>query len=302
MGDLGGSPVPGVDRAAPVQGEDRTAEGENAILDPVILRFAVLTYLVVLPVGHLLTLPVNGTTAVGSDVFLGLILLAGLIELGRMSGPYFTREVERLPLLPGHSAFHMAEFLFMSFSVWVALGSIWASQPSYAISKGFAFAALSMGALAILWCGAGWGRAADAWLLGTAICLVVTWIGVLLGPDALQARLLYDGGSIRGLPVPRVSGPFPHPNMFGDYLVVSGAILWERRSALRERWGRGAVAAAWLLAATLVTTVSSAWLGAGVLLTAIGLLTMRQRDRPFAIQWKRPGPVFSWSRASSSSR
>ena len=179
----------------------------------------------------------------------------------------------------------------MSFSVWVALGSIWASQPSYAISKGFAFAALSMGALAILWCGAGWGRAADAWLLGTAICLVVTWIGVLLGPDALQARLLYDGGSIRGLPVPRVSGPFPHPNMFGDYLVVSGAILWERRSALRERWGRGAVAAAWLLAATLVTTVSSAWLGAGVLLTAIGLLTMRQRDRLFAIQWKRPGPV-----------
>ena len=148
-----------------------------------------------------------------------------------------------------------------------------------------------MGALAILWCGAGWRRAADAWLLGTAICLVVTWIGVLLGPDALQTRLLYDGGSIRGLPVPRVSGPFPHPNMFGDYLVVSGAILWERRSALRERWGRGAVAAAWLLAATLLTTVSSAWLGAGILLTAIGLLTMRQRDRPFTIQWKRPGPV-----------
>ena len=128
MGDLGGSPVPGVDRAAPVQGEDRTAEGENAILDPVILRFAVLTYLVVLPVGHLLTLPVNGTTAVGSDVFLGLILLAGLIELGRMSGPYFTREVERLPLLPGHSAFHMAALFFMSFSVWVALASIWGSQ------------------------------------------------------------------------------------------------------------------------------------------------------------------------------
>ena len=66
MGDLGGSPVAGGDRAAPVQGEDRTAEGENAILDPVILRFAVLTYLVVLPVGHLLTLPVNGTTAVGA--------------------------------------------------------------------------------------------------------------------------------------------------------------------------------------------------------------------------------------------
>ena len=293
MGDLGGSPVPGADRTAPVQGEDRTAEGltANAILDPVILRFAVLTYLVVLPVGHLLAIPVNGTTAVGSDVFLALVLLAGFVELGRMSIPFLAGRVEKLPLLPGRSAFHMAALFFMSFSVWVALGSTWGANPSYALTKGLAFAALGMGALAILWCGAGWGRAADAWLLGTAICLVVTWFGVLLGPDALQARMVYGGGSIRGLPVPRVSGPFPHPNMFGDYLVVSGALLWARRNVIRERWGRGTVAAAWLLAGTLLATVSSAWLGAGVLLTAIGLLTMRQRDKRLAIQWKRPGPV-----------
>ena len=293
MGDLRGSPVPGGDRTAPVQGEDRQAEGltANAILDPVILRFAVLTYLVVLPVGHLVAIPVNGTIATGSDVFLALVLLAGLIELGRMSGPYLAGRVEKLPLLPGRSAFHMAALLFMSFSVWVALGATWGSHPGYAMTKGVAFAALVMGALAILWCGAGWGRAADAWLLGTAVCLVVTWIGVLLGPDALQTRLLYDGGSIRGLPVPRVSGPFPHPNMFGDYLVVSGAIFWARRNAVLERWGWRAVAAAWLMAGTLLLTVSSAWLGAGVLLTAIGLLTMRQRDRRLAIQWNRPGPV-----------
>ena len=239
MGDLRGSPVPGGDRTAPVQGEDRQAEGltANAILDPVILRFAVLTYLVVLPVGHLVAIPVNGTIATGSDVFLALVLLAGLIELGRMSGPYLAGRVEKLPLLPGRSAFHMAALLFMSSSVWVALGATWGSHPGYAMTKGVAFAALVMGALAILWCGAGWGRAADAWLLGTAVCLVVTWIGVLLGPDALQTRLLYDGGSIRGLPVPRVSGPFPHPNMFGDYLVVSGAIFWARRNAVLERWG-----------------------------------------------------------------
>ena len=293
MGDLGGSPVPGADRTAPVQGEDREAEGltANPIWDPVILRFAVLMYLVVLPVGHLLVIPVNGTTAVGSDVFLGLVLLAGIIELGRMSGPYLAGRVEKLPLLPGRSAFHMAALFFMSFSIWVALGSSWGSYPSYAVTKGVTFAALGMGALAILWCGAGWGRAADAWLLGTAICLVVTWFGLLLGPDALQTRMFYDGGSIRGLPGPRVSGPFPRPNMFGDYLVVSGAILWARRNVIRERWGRGPVAAAWLLAGTLLTTVSSAWLGAGVLLTAVGLLTMRQRDKRLSIQWKRPGPV-----------
>ena len=41
--------------ASSVQGADPTGEGTspNTILDPVILRFAVLTYLVVLPVGHL---------------------------------------------------------------------------------------------------------------------------------------------------------------------------------------------------------------------------------------------------------
>ena len=127
-------------------------------------------------------------------------------------------------------------------------------------------------------------------LLGTLICLAVTWIGILAGPDALQTRLLYEGGSVRGLPLPRVSGPFPHPNMFGEFLVVSGVILWTRWEAARERWGPGAVAAAWLLAGTLVMTVSSAWLGAGVLLTAMGLLTMRQRDGDLSLQLLPAGP------------
>ena len=47
--------------ASSVQGADPTGEGPspNTILDPVILRFAVLTYLVVLPVGHLVAIPVN---------------------------------------------------------------------------------------------------------------------------------------------------------------------------------------------------------------------------------------------------
>jgi len=275
------------------QGGDRDAEGlrANVILDPVILRFAVLTYLVVLPVVHFLAIPVNGTMAAGSDVFLALVLLAGLIEICRMSVPFFAGRVEKLELLPGRSTFHLAVLFLMAFSGWVALGALWSFYPTYAATKGLAFAALTMGALAIVWCGAGWGRAADAWLLGTTICVVVTWFGVLLGPDALQTSVLFGGGSIRGLPMPRVSGPFPHPNMFGDYLVVSGALLWARWNAVRTRWGWGAVAAAWLLAATLFMTVSSAWLGAGVLLTAMGLLTMRQRDGRLSVQLKRPGPV-----------
>ena len=85
MGDLGGSPVPGA---------EGTTEGlaPPAILDPMILRFAVLTYLVVLPVGHLVAIPVNGMMARGTDVFLALVLLAAIVDIGRMIGPYLTRE------------------------------------------------------------------------------------------------------------------------------------------------------------------------------------------------------------------
>ena len=283
MGDLGGSPVPGA---------EGTTEGlaPPAILDPMILRFAVLTYLVVLPVGHLVAIPVNGMMARGTDVFLALVLLAAIVDIGRMIGPYLTREGGG-PFLPGRRASYIAALFIAGFSAWAALGATWSLYPAYALTKGLAFAALGMGALAILWCGAPWEEAADAWLLGTLICLVVTWIGVLVGPDALQTRLLYEGGSVRGLPLPRVSGPFPHPNMFGEFLVVSGAILWTRWEAARERWGPGAVAAAWLLAGTLVMTVSSAWLGAGVLLTAMGLLTMRQRDGDLSLQLHRPVPI-----------
>jgi O-antigen ligase len=44
------------------------------------------------------------------------------------------------------------------------------------------------------------------------------------------------------------------------------------------------------MAGTLFMTVSSAWLGAGVLLTAMGLLTMRQRGGRLSFQKKRPAP------------
>ena len=55
------------------------------------------------------------------------------------------------------------------FSTWVGLGALWSFYPAYATTKGLAFAALSLGALAILWCGAEWGRAADAWLWGPVV-------------------------------------------------------------------------------------------------------------------------------------
>jgi hypothetical protein len=110
--------------ASTVQGADPTGEGlsPKAILDPVILRFAVPTYLVVLPVGHLVTISVNGMMAAGSDVFLALVLLAGIIELGRVSGPYLTRKVKKVPLLSGHGAFHNGSILHDGLE---RVGGIW---------------------------------------------------------------------------------------------------------------------------------------------------------------------------------
>ena len=178
----------------------------------------------------------------------------------------------------------------MTFSVWVALGVMWGFYASYAVTKGLTFAALALGALAILWCGAEWGRVADAWILGTVLCLLVTWVGALVGPDALESRVLYGSGSIRGLPLTRMAGPFPYPNVFGEYLVVSGALLWARWVALRRKWGRGASVVAGALALTLLLTASSVWLAAGVLMISIGLLTMRRRQGRVTFDPKRPGP------------
>ena len=272
---------------------DRTAEGpaDYAIPEPWILRVAVLAYLVFLPVGHILAIPVNGTMASGSDVFLGFVLLAGMVELGRMSGPYFAGRIVRPAPLPGRRSFRMAALLMVAFSAWVALGVTWGFHPAYAMTKGVAFGALGLGALAIVWCGAEWETAADAWLLGTTLCLIVTWIGLLTGADWLQTYALDGGWSIGGVRLLPVSGPFPNASMLGDYLVLSGAILWARWDAVREVCGRGTIFGAWVLAGTLFLTVSSAWLGAGVLLIAMGLLTFRQRDGLVVVQRNRLSPV-----------
>ena len=285
--------APGLDAGAGLAAESGPdlPEPSEPILDPLILRYAVFGYLVVLPIGHLFVMPVNGAMATLSDVFLAIVILAGIADLGRMIPHYLSRRREGVPLLPVHRAFHVAALFFMAFSVWGALGGAWGVHTGYALTKGVAYAALGLGALAIIWCGAEWGKAADAWLLGTAISLVVTWVFALVGPDPLHEQVLFRGGSIRGLPAPRLSGPFLHPTMFGDYLVVSGALLWARWRPLSQDFGVWATVGAWVLGMTLFLTVSSAWIGAGVLLAVIGLLTMRQRHGRVSLDRKRPGPV-----------
>ena len=269
--------------------------GLRPVLDPNILRYAVLAYVVVLPIGQLLRFPVNGTVngavVTASDWFLGVVILAGVVELSRMSGHYLRNRGGDLPPLPGMSTFHFAALLFMAFSAWVALGVLWGAYPDYAVAKGLTFAALALGALAMFWCGAEWGKVADAWILGTVLCLCVTWVGALVGPEVVRSQVIFGSESIRGLPVPRMSGPFEYPNVFGEYLVVSAALLWARWTGVRRKWGRGASVVAWVLAVTLLLTASSAWLAAGVLMISFGLLTIRRRQGRPTLDRKRPAPI-----------
>ena len=272
---------------------DRSPDGPGrfgTILDPLVLRYTVLAYLVLMPVGHFFVLPVFGAMATLSDVFLGIVLLAWFAELKRMIPHYLAQRKDEVPLLPAYRAFHAVALLFIGFSGWVVVGGLWSFHGGYAVAKGVAYLALALGAFAIVWCGAEWHKAADAWLLGTALCVVVTWLLALV-PSPLRESVLQRGGGIQGLPVPRLSGPFLHPTMFGDYLVVSGAILWARWSSVRQNLGVWAWIGTALLAMTVFLTVSSAWIGAGALLAVIGLLTMRRRGGRVTLHRKRPAPV-----------
>jgi O-antigen ligase len=82
---------------------------------------------------------------------------------------------------------------------------------------------------------------------------------------------VFSGGTgILGLPFARLSGPLVHPNMFGDYLVVSGLVLWSRWPELRGRVRAAGAALGAALVVALVLTASTAWIGAGVVMAMMG--------------------------------
>ena len=238
--------------------------------DPKYLRVAVFVYLAVLPLGHLVTFWVWGARATLADPVLLMVLAVALFELGRL-GPAVLRHPSPLPPPRMTVVFHAVALLLVGFGVWAAASAVWGVNPEYAQAKGAAYLALALGAVAILWCGADWRKAVDAWLLGTLLSLLVLWIPAFLGPELLSTRVIHMGIVVGGLPIPRVQGPFFHPNMFGDYLVVSAALLWARWDDLRHDWTWLPLAGAFLLVVTLGLTVSTAWLGAGVLLAMMGL-------------------------------
>jgi O-Antigen ligase len=255
---------------------------------PVMLQYAVLGYLALLPVGHLVVIPVRGVWMTGADGLLGVLLLAGAISLfgSRRSIPGGDTPVD-----PGGLASVLPAVLLLLFAAWVAASGLWGFHRGYALLKGLGFAGLSLGVFAIGGCGLNWRRAVDAWLVGLILALAVTWIPSALGPEVLRDRVVYLGGMVDGLPLPRLRGPFLHPNMFGDYLVVSLALLWTRWSAWSRRNRPGTMAFGAAVVLTLVMTVSSAWVQAGVVMTLMGLAHCRRRaGRPISL--RRPIPAF----------
>ncbi len=253
-----------------------------------VLRYAAYVYLAALPLGHLWEAQIYGASANLSDVLLLVLLGVAGAELLRLGVRNMGAGV--IELRRGVQVFHLAAVLLCFFALYVALGSAWAADPTYAQLKGGAYFAMALGAVAILWSGAEFGKAADAWLVGLVLALAVLWIPVLVGPEAWAESMVYQGGGVHGLPFPRPRGPFPHPNMFGDYLMVSGALLWARwpdRPGAR-RWA--SMVGGGVLLFTLALMTTSAWVGVGVLLIALGLSQMRQRGGG-PLRFKRPQPV-----------
>lgn len=246
-----------------------------------VLRVATLVYLIFLPLGHLEGFSIAGAGANWSDVLLGGLLAAAALELGLAAGGRFFGDAHQPdPSGPREGARGMAVLAtacFAVFALWVLVGSRWSYHPDYATAKGLGLLALALGVAAVGWSGVEWRRAADAWLAGATASVLLVFMAGAVGPDALRMRLVHTGGTLQGLPFPRISGSFGHPNLFGDYLLLSGVLLWARWPSWFVRRPGGAVLVAGLVALTLILTASTAWLAAGVLLVCFGMDLRRRR-------------------------
>ncbi|NIP59287.1 MAG: hypothetical protein GWM92_13320 [Gemmatimonadetes bacterium] len=261
-----------------------------------VLQWATAGYLALLPVGMAYVVPYGGAISTLTDGLLAVLLAVGaatglsaLLGRGARAGDPGSG-VATSPTAAGALA------LLLAFAAWALLSTVWSSVPDYALLKGTGYVALAAGASAVAWSGLGWSRALDAWLLGTGIALAFAFGAALVGPESWAARVTYDGGSVRGLPFARLSGPFPHPNGFGDYLVLSGVFLWARWPAWvarpepasgvggsgegRSPWTRwAAYLGAAALSVALILTASTAHLALGVLLLVWGRRVARDARR-----------------------
>ncbi len=246
-------------------------------------------FLLFLPAGHLLFFRIGGAVATGADFGLLLLVAAGALDLfygrGTALASSWADSNGPVPGIPPRR-FLTGILILLVYAGWVGLSGLWSFHPRYAIAKGAGVAALVLGAAFLATCGIGWKRAVDAWLGGAALALVLTV--VLAFVPGLRQRVVYGGTGVLGLPFPRVSGPFLHPDMLGDYLAVSGVLLWARWPEYSGAARRGAVALATAIAAFLFLTVSTAWVALGVVaLLAARSGAVRGPWRP----WLRTGGV-----------
>ena len=222
-------------------------------------------YLILLPVAQLVVVPLGGAMATGADLALGGLVAAGLVaeavpRLGR------ARSWGRGARGGADRAF----LLLAAFGLWAALSGSWGYYPRYAVYKGAGYVMLAAGAWLLARSGGGWGRLCRAWLIGCAVALLLLLVGLLVGPEALRGRVLFDAGAVRGLPLPRTRGPFLHPSLLGCYLAVSATLLWgiwpelSRRARSVATFGAGGGALA------LALTASTGWVAAAVAAILIG--------------------------------
>ena len=241
-------------------------------------------YLLLLPSGHLLVLPVGGAMGTATDVALMLLLMAAASELALRpplrGGAVRALRGESVEGLPD-ARFLQGVLVLVVLGLWMALSSVWGFHARYALTKGVGLVALAVGAGAIATSGIGRRRAIDAWLAGAALALVLTLIGAVLGGAAFRARVVYSTGDLLGLPMARISGPLLHPNMLGDYLLVSGILLWGRWPEWTPRFRAWGLALAAALGLALFLSVSTAWIAAGVALVALGRGVGRNGPRVF---------------------
>lgn len=238
-------------------------------------------FLLLLPSGHVLLFSIFGAVATGADAALGALLVlwsADLLIRKEFRSELFQAvrggEVEGMP--PRRYLAGLG--LLVAFSAWVAASGSWGFHPQYALAKGVGMGALALGAAAIATSGIDRRRALAAWLGGAALAVLLTAV-LALGSPQVATRVYYGGSGVHGLPFPRLSGPFPHPNLFGDYLVVSLILLWGMWPHLGARLHRAGVALAAALGVTLGLTASTALIGGGVAAFVLGGRSARDGAR-----------------------
>lgn len=257
--------------------------------EPNPTRRVAWAYLALFPVGHLVVVPMGGAMATGADLLLACLVGVWLADLAvRREARSALRAVWRGGAEVGRPGrrYLLGVLALAGFGAWVALSSLWSAYPAYALAKGAGVLALAAGAAALATGGVDRRRGADAWLTGTALVVLVT-VTLLtmgfLGVEWAGERTSSGGTGIAGLPFRRLSGPFLHPNMLGDYLVVSAAVLWGRWADLHGRDRLGGAILAGGLGVLMAFTASTAWVGAGVGAAWLGVAAARRGRRAVGV-------------------